>query len=1466
LKRTLIFVVAIMLMLNATGSMWGSATEPPVNFQMIEDVSVTFDSSEEYLFSILHADDYPCMEINSLATVMGGTVEGGNTLVKGNVRITYTEGSKLARDMGGHIMLERAPSVHSDELFVPVSSLLPTFGYTMYYNRFAKTLEIKSGTDYPEPELTVYARDYGAVGDGVHDDLHPILEAIDVAISSGVPSKVELDANKTYLVGARHDAQAIFLFENVENFTLDGKGSEIIIDKATNSPFDIRNCTNLKIQNLEVDYNELTYTQGRITYIDKENHTFRLEIDEGHLLPADDAWVHHFWGPTALKEPHLGGWSFGTVMDPTEDRIHLDRKYDEIFVKTVTPYENREYELTVLEGYYANLNEVEVGDRFVLNTRFNTYDIGTETLDGLIRTAVQIYMSGDITFENVNLYQAHWNGFNMGMCWGRIFLKNVGVKTKPGRLMACNSDTFHMWRCRAGVVMDGCTFENNMDDHMNTKTESGFILEHDEYSYVINYDLNIRIGDELMFMNAVRGGTVLGTAFVKDIEIAHGQGWRVTVDRPVEGIVDGTEGLEVTKVFNLDSCARGNIVKNSTFRNSRRSPYLCKSPNTIFDNNIIENCGGSGFKGVPESAAAGKREGVYPSSCTVRNNTMTYEGQIQPNGPIAIYSDSTPIGGQAKIKDVLLENNTITSNNPNNFIYIHSVDGLYMYDNTLISRRTDMPETNTPVIIRNSRVNEIDGVTLDFARDVEVAVTLSGCEVDTNNIKNISVLNGNSAQPYEALEYVDEEINYRDDIYWMNSREQSIEGDVLLASVDFKVSSDALQGFCLRFISGDTVPVGAVRFNKHGLVVTEDKAQSWGATWLEQVKNLDSPYALTTYERDVWYNLKVRLDKKSGTVDYYLNGEWIGQDEGDLSGWSGHWTHITPVGLDASQDFFEWEVRSITQGGEGLYEILVHDEENKTLSIDFSEAIEEPFEDVELKNINTKGDLVNVPLTKLPSVGTELRFAYSEPLDLNSEYVIILPKAPVSKASKESMDSRYIYFDTKDADFEADEIFDFESDETSFLVDIANGNYISGQNYYTGGGIVDSDSSHGKAFQLNNVISHMNGSSKWGEFNWNGPIGVANKEITAYSFDIKPIKSDMQTAIRIKDGTSRVPFSLAFGKSGYILGGFNWFDKWSTNIDDIESHIRYEYYIGEYEADKWINFRMEFDNFLKLARIYMDGELIKTIPYENYGSTDSGGNSYGVKWASFVVHSDHMTEENEPLLLLDNVKTEIVNRPVGVKRVKFADNGGNTVGAYDFMENAVSEIDVYFDEDVMLSDAQNEHIKLLYDGREIAYSAKYSSEERCYTLIPVESPLNGNRVEVSVQGLTVRGRAVEGFSAFAHVGQMGVWLGVTDSEGNEIQSFDGKEKIYVSLYAQNNSDTDETIYVLTAQYDAAGELIGVDHARSIEVKKKESVRLGADSQDVMVVVPHGAARTIKTFVWKDSKSLIPLCQSVVVRK
>ena len=39
-----------------------------------------------------------------------------------------------------------------------------------YYDRFGKTLEITTGTDYPDTEVVFYARDFGAVGDGVTND------------------------------------------------------------------------------------------------------------------------------------------------------------------------------------------------------------------------------------------------------------------------------------------------------------------------------------------------------------------------------------------------------------------------------------------------------------------------------------------------------------------------------------------------------------------------------------------------------------------------------------------------------------------------------------------------------------------------------------------------------------------------------------------------------------------------------------------------------------------------------------------------------------------------------------------------------------------------------------------------------------------------------------------------------------------------------------------------------------------------------------------------------------------------------------------------------------------------------------------------------------------------------------------------------------------------------------------------
>ena len=731
--------------------------EPAPVCEQVDGVTTYFDGTPNS-YTILHVDEYPNMAIEDLAAVIGGEVENGNTLVKDYVRLAFTENLQIAEytrytnnertevASDGHLMLDRVPIRHTDgKLYVPISSLLPTLTWTMEYNRFDKKIEICTGTNYPDTELVVYARDYGAVGDGVHDDGPAILEAVDVAISSGVPSRVELEPDKTYLVGPRQDSQAFLQFEKVENFIFDGKGSELLFAQATNSFLDIVNCTNLKITNLEVDYKELLFTQGRVTYVNPDEMKFKMVIDEGYPLPAADDWVKKFYVNTSS----LSGWSFGQIMDKEADRLKFTNNYDSLFIADVHKVKGseREYELTARTGEQSALAQMEVNDRFVLNTRFNPYDIGINGLDGLLHGMIRIHGSGDITIENVNMYQAQWHAVNAGACWGRIRLINFKNMTKPGRLLCCNSDGVHYWRNRWGVVMDGCVMENNLDDQLNPYGESAALRnvvsnnETDGYVIELDEDILLKVGDELVFTNKDIN-EIIGTAFVKDFQWVNGR-LRITLDRKIDKLQPGVWGVATTTtVHNVDGSSEATVVRDCEFRNSRRNAMLVQSPNCIFENNKVENCGG-GATHVAGEVFVGRNAGPYPDYFTMRNNKIYYEGCIQTNGPIYVHCYQNVMGSTAKIKGVLIEGNEIDAFQPNQQISVHSVNGLWLLNNT-IKCDWDVKATHTPVVVYNSRIEKIDGVSIDYKTKVNAAVTIAGCLVDETDISNIEIAEGSA--------------------------------------------------------------------------------------------------------------------------------------------------------------------------------------------------------------------------------------------------------------------------------------------------------------------------------------------------------------------------------------------------------------------------------------------------------------------------------------------------------------------------------------------------------------------------------------------------------------------------------------------------------------------------------------------------------------------------------------------------
>lgn len=712
---------------------YSTKTEPDT-FEMIDGVKTTFDGNSFY-YPILHINEYPAMAIEDLAKVIGATVEG-NTLIKDRYRLTFVEGSKLAEDEKGHFMLERKPKRWTDgRLYIPVSFVKPYLTYNMFYDRFGKTLEMSSGTNYPDTEKVFYARDFGARGDGVHDDGPAITKALNAAMNSGVPSKVELDEGKTYLIGDRVDSFSYFVIEDTENLIFEGNHSTIMFKRPTNTFIQISRCRNVKVRNMDIDAIEPYATYGKVLSVDSEANSFQMEIPEGMPLPADDDWVHYYY-----TDARSGGWWFGYVYN--DDATMRFTDIDAMFPQTVKHVSGRIYEVT-MKSNHAKF--VEVGDNFALNSRMSAYDIGDHDGRGGSTSAIWSDCSADIEFDGVYVYSTGWMFCGIGLSEGKHTFRNSGFKMREGRMLCVNSDGIHTWLNRGSLVLENCTFMNNLDDHFNTYTQGGFV------SKIINNstfetagEINGRVGDEVQVYDRTTM-RMLGRAFIKEYEkIPGGNARRITLDREFEGVKSLETTSTPTLMYVMDSGSRGNSVRGCKFINSRRYAILNRAANSLFEDNKVIGCG-AGLAAQNEFTTATKSEGGFPSTNTFRNNYIESTGGTNKYYPFEAWSWAAKPGDSAGIDGMLVENNEINVPNAKgsmNFIGVHD---LYLINNKLTNKR-DAEQKAIPISFINCGVTLIDGLEVDYESDMQ-AMSFIGCDIDPANIKNIKIT-GNSSKEY----------------------------------------------------------------------------------------------------------------------------------------------------------------------------------------------------------------------------------------------------------------------------------------------------------------------------------------------------------------------------------------------------------------------------------------------------------------------------------------------------------------------------------------------------------------------------------------------------------------------------------------------------------------------------------------------------------------------------------------------
>ena len=706
----------------------------------LDDVTTTFDG-KEYNYPIVLVNEHPSMEIGNLADVIGGKASG-NTLTVGDVKLTYTEDSRLAQYGDGHLMLDRCPKRVNGKLYVPLNSLLPTTGWTVDYRRFNNAIAIETGTNYPEPEVTVNVKDYGAVGDGKAYDRDAVIAAFKAAAAlaeAGTPSKLEFEAGKTYRINEKQDAFALFDLDNISNFTIDGNGSTILFERPTNSLINIEGCTNIKVKNIDVKYDERVIIWGYVKSVNEDGQSINIDIPEDSPLPADDAWAQYY-----CTYAGDGPWIFGNIMDSTE-AVPRFLPFDALMIKSVEKVQGREYKVTFKSSIAMYSSLIQEGDRFPFKSRWNSYDFGEYNKYGR-PDFISVSYSKDVTFEGVKTTNSLLMFAPMSYNQGRITLKDCEMSLAPGAIITSSADGVHCGSNRFGVIIDNCTFENSFDDLINTEAYCGAVTKTvDSYIYETSRDMQCVVGDEIAFFNT-SNHEIVGTAFLKDIEKTEDGKYRLTVDRKIDKVVSQENSTVPTSMYNLDSANKGNIIRNSTFRNSRRHAYIIRSACSIIENNRMENNAGAATEAANEIHGT-SNEGLVPSALTFRNNVVKSDGIGSQYVPLKVYSWNAQLGEQACIDGMLIENNTIDVPSLHGSISINSVTGLYMLNNTIKADKM-LNESTQPVVISNSSIKMIDGLNFDYKQNVNAVITIAACEVDESNIKNINIIGSNTAVPY----------------------------------------------------------------------------------------------------------------------------------------------------------------------------------------------------------------------------------------------------------------------------------------------------------------------------------------------------------------------------------------------------------------------------------------------------------------------------------------------------------------------------------------------------------------------------------------------------------------------------------------------------------------------------------------------------------------------------------------------
>lgn len=466
------------------------------------------------------------------------------------------------------------------------------------------------------------------------------------------------------------------LFDKLADITVIADGVEMVCTE-TRPALIFKDCTNVHVKGLTIDYDPLPFTEGRIVALAPDKSWIEFEIIDGYPETQLDERVEIFDPATHELRRETGGWA-----------------------KVFEPLGNHRYRIAKPLGYHfaADWDTEQVGD--ILATR-NCFP------DGAKGHAVNSTRCTGLELEDVTVYASSDFGFVENYCDGSTYLRckvdrrppeTDPVKRGFPRMRSLNADGFHMANAKKGPSIIECTAKFQGDDCVNIHGFYQLVTRcsGNELRVVMLQDQKIAPGDPVEFLpmegkrppDAValkvepdaEPMTGAETEFLKKIKLfpAH-KAWllggkapfyKITLDRPVTLPMGSA-------ICSGNSVGNGFLVKDCDFGYNRSRGILIKASHGQVIGNTITH---GWMAAVLVSPEYWWLEAASSSDVLIRGNKIV--GCRRPAIEIvAPGGNGKPLPSGAHSNISVIENSITESEWPN--INVTSTDHLVIKGNQL---------------------------------------------------------------------------------------------------------------------------------------------------------------------------------------------------------------------------------------------------------------------------------------------------------------------------------------------------------------------------------------------------------------------------------------------------------------------------------------------------------------------------------------------------------------------------------------------------------------------------------------------------------------------------------------------------------------------------------------------------------------------------------------------------------------